>query len=127
MLPPHTHSKYTTAKENFEAFSRALRVHIVKDATISSSKPPKSYVKIVTCINNYNRFDLLIAFVFYMSPQLGGLELKAQDLVIPFHLGEGETLPEFHLRALTIRSELDLMQYQTGQINNLAGKYIMEL
>ena len=57
-----------------------------------------------------------------MSPQIGVLGPKAQDLVIPFLLGEGENLPGFHLRALTIRSELDLMQYQTGQINNLTGK-----
>ena len=44
-----------------------------------------------------------------------------------FHLGEVETLPQFHLRALYIRSELNLFQDQTGQINNLIGRYIMEL
>ena len=41
LLPQDTHSKYVTTKENFEAFSRALRVHIVKYTTISSSKAPK--------------------------------------------------------------------------------------
>ena len=62
-----------------------------------------------------------------MSPQLGGLGPKSQDLVIPFRLGEGEPLPYFHLRALAIRSELVLMRYKTGHINNLRGKYITEL
>ena len=62
-----------------------------------------------------------------MSSQLGGLGTKYQDLAIPLLLGELETLPYFHLRALTIRSELSLMIYQTGHINNLTGKYIMEL
>ena len=62
-----------------------------------------------------------------MSPQLGGLGLKDQDLVIPFRLGEGEPLSDFHLRALAIRSEVVLMRDQTVQINNLTGKYIMEL
>ena len=33
-LPPDTHSKYATSKENLEAFLRALRVHLVKDTTI---------------------------------------------------------------------------------------------
>ena len=33
-LPPYTHSKYITAKEKFEAFSRALRVHIFKDTIV---------------------------------------------------------------------------------------------
>ena len=33
-LPPDTHSKYITAKENYEAFSKALRVYLVKDTTI---------------------------------------------------------------------------------------------
>ena len=34
LLPPDTHSKYVTSKENVEAFSRALRVQLVKDTTI---------------------------------------------------------------------------------------------
>ena len=62
-----------------------------------------------------------------MIPQLGGLGPKAQDLVIPFRLGEGEILSDFHIRALVIISELVLMRYQTVHINNFTGKYIMEL
>ena len=62
-----------------------------------------------------------------MSTQLGVIGSKAQDLVISFFIGEVETLPQFHLRALHIRSEIFLFQDKTGQINNLIGKYIMEL
>ena len=108
-------------------FSIALRVHLVKDATISSSKAPKSHVKLVIYMNHYNGFDLLVAVVFSVSPQLGMLWPKAQDLVISFRHGEGETLPQFHLRALQIRSEIFLFQDKTGQINNLTGKYIIKL
>ena len=57
-----------------------------------------------------------------MIPQLGVLGPKSQDLVIPFRLGEGESLPDFHLRSLATISELVFMKYQTGQINNLPGK-----
>ena len=78
-------------------------------------------------MNNDNGFDLIFAVVFAMSPQLGGLGTKYQDLVIPFFLYEGETLPKLHLRALKIISKLFLLQYQTGQINNLTGKYTTEL
>ena len=74
-----------------------------------------------------NGFELLIAVVFSISPQLGVLGPKGQDLVIPLCLGEGEYLPYFHLKALTIRSEIVLTRYQTVQINNLTVKYIMEL
>ena len=74
-----------------------------------------------------NGFELLIAVVFSMSPQLGVLLPKAQDLVIPLCLGGGEYLPSFQLRALKIRSEIVLMRYQIVQINNLTVKYIMEL
>ena len=84
-------------RKKFEAFSRALRVHLVKDTITSSSKAQKSYFKLVTYMHNYNGFDLLIAVVFDMSPQLGEIGPKAQDFVIPFRFGEGETLPEFHL------------------------------
>ena len=72
-------------------------------------------------------FKPLIAVVFFMSPQLGVLGPKAQDLVIPFRLGEGEPLPYFHIRDHAIISELVFMRYQTVHINNFTGKYIIEL
>ena len=74
-----------------------------------------------------NGFELLIAVVFQMIPQLVGLGPKYQDLLIPFLLGEGEPLPYFHLRALLIRSKLVLMRDQKVQISNLILKYIMEM
>ena len=40
-------------------------------------------------MNNDNKFDLLIAVVFAMSPQPEKLGPKAQELGIYFHLGEG--------------------------------------
>ena len=72
-------------------------------------------------------FNLLLDFFFAMSPQLGGLGLKYQDLVISFWLGEGETLQQLRLRALQIRSEFFPLQDETGQINNLTSKYTMEM
>ena len=108
LFPPDTHPKFSTAKENYEALSRALIVHLAKYTTISSSKAPKSHVKLITYMNNYNWFDLLIDFFFIMSPQWGGLGPKYQYLVISLWLGEGETLPQLRLRALWIRSEIFL-------------------
>ena len=64
-------------------------------------------------MNFDNGFELLISVVFAMSTQLGRLGPKYQYLVIPFHLGGGEPLPYFHLRALTIRIELELIRDQT--------------
>ena len=60
-----------------------------------------------------NGFELLIAVVFSMIPQLGGLGPKYQDLLIPLQLDEGETISYFHLRALSIRSELASTRYQS--------------
>ena len=51
-------------------------------------------------MNIDNGFDLLVAVVIAIIPQLGGLGPKAQDLVISFHLGEGVTLPRFYIRSL---------------------------
>ena len=62
-----------------------------------------------------------------MSPQLRGIGPKAQDFVIYFSLGKGETLLQFHPKALQTRSEIFLLQDKTGQINNTTGKYIMPL
>ena len=72
-------------------------------------------------------FKILIPVFFSVIPQLGGLGPKAQDLVVPFRLCEGEPLIYFHLIPLAIRSELVFIRDQTVHINNLTGKYIMEL
>ena len=72
------------------------------------------YVKLITYMNNDNLFDFIISVVFAsMSPQLGVLGPKSQDLVVSFTLVEGENIPQFHLRALQIRSEIFLLQYET--------------
>ena len=60
ILPPDTYPKFSTTKEKYEAFSRALRVDLVKDKTFPSSKSPKSYIKLITYMNNDNAFDLLL-------------------------------------------------------------------
>ena len=78
-------------------------------------------------MNNDNGFDLLIVVVFAISPQLGGIEPKDQNLVISSQPGEIETLQQFHLRSLHIRIKNFLLQDEIGQINNLAGKNIMEI
>ena len=78
-------------------------------------------------MNNNDVFGLLIDVVFSIIPELGVLGPKSQDPPISFCLGEVETLPQSYLRALQIISEKVLMRYETGKINNLAGKYIMEL
>ena len=61
-------------------------------------------------MNNENVFDILIPVVFSISLQLGLLGTKSQELVISFRLVEGETLPQFHLIYLQVRSENFLLQ-----------------
>ena len=62
-----------------------------------------------------------------MSPQSRVIGPKSQELVIYFRLCEGETIPQFHLRALQVQHEIFLLKDKTGQIKNSTGKYIMEL
>ena len=76
IIPLDTHPTFAKGKENYKPFSRELRVHLVKDETITSSEAPKSHVNIITYMNIDNRFDLLIAVIFSISPQLGGLGPK---------------------------------------------------
>ena len=127
LLPPDDHYKYITTKENDEELSRELRVHLVKDATISSSKSPKVHAKLATHMHYENGFEIIIAIIFRISPQLGGIGPKYQDLVIPFCLSEGEFLTAFHILYLKIKSELISIKYKTCKINNLTRKYNMEL
>ena len=54
LISTDTHYKYATSKEKFKAFSRAIRVHIVKYTTISSLKEPKPHVKNFTYMHYYN-------------------------------------------------------------------------
>ena len=66
-------------------------------------------------MNIDNGFDLAVVVVFYMSPHLRGLGPKSQFLMISFRLGEGETLPQFHLRALQERGYFFLLNDETMQ------------
>ena len=86
-----------TETANYKATSRALQVHLVNVTTINSSKGPKSNVKFVTYMNNDNGFDILVAVVFGVITQLGGIGTKAQYPITSFNLTEGESLPDFHL------------------------------
>ena len=88
----------TTAIANHKTFYRALRVHILKGATINFFTSPKAHVNLVTFMKNDNRFDILVAIFFAMRPQLGDIVLKPQDLVASFHFTDGESLPDFHLK-----------------------------
>ena len=51
-------------------------------------------------MNNDNGFDIFVNVVFATSPQLGVFGPIPQDRLIYLFLGEGETLPQFYLRAL---------------------------
>ena len=66
-------------------------------------------------MNNDNGFDILVEVIFSISPQLGGIGLKAQDLVTPFQLLEGEYLPDFHIQDLRERIEIYLLDDKTVQ------------
>ena len=78
-------------------------------------------------MNIDNKFEILVAVVFSIITQLGGLGTKSQDIVIYFCLGEGGTLQQFHLRDLQIKSENVLLNDETGRIHNHKGKHIMEI
>ena len=71
------------------------------------------HVKLITYMNNYNIFDLIIDVVFAMIPQLGVLGTKDQYLLVSFWPVEVEIIPKLHLRYLYIRSEIFLFQYET--------------
>ena len=49
-----------------------------------------------------------------MSPHIGVLGPKAQERVVSFRIGEGETLPQFHIRSLYLRSKTFLLLDETG-------------
>ena len=93
----------STATANYQAFSISLKVHLVKNTTINSSTAPQSNTKLVTYMNNDNGFDVLVEVFFAMSPQLGGIVTKAQDLVTSFEPIVGYSLPDFNLQALQAR------------------------
>ena len=90
-------------QNNYEAFSRTLRVHLFKYTTISLSKSPKSNFKLVTHMHYDNLFDHFITVVLSIIPKLVVVVSKSQYLVIPFCLGEGEPLPNFNLIDLVIK------------------------
>ena len=86
VLPPPTHSKISTKNANYQVLYRSFIFNIVKDTTIKSSTASKSHIKLITCTNNENVFDLLVPVVFSMIPQIGGIGPKVQDFVTSFKI-----------------------------------------
>ena len=68
-----------------------------------------------------------MAVLFDMSPQLGGIVPKFQDLVTSFQLIECESLPGFHLQSLQPKIEIYKLNDNIFQGNNLACKCSMEI
>ena len=64
-------------------------------------------------MNIDNVFDLIFDVVFFMSPQLGGILPKDQDLVLSICLCEGVTLQKLHLRSLQVKSGFFLLNDET--------------
>ena len=130
-LPLFSHQKpildWLKQKKNMNYSPKHSDFIFVKDKTIPYSKSPKYHVKLITYIKVDNGFDFNISVVFKISTKLGGLGTKSQDLVIYFCLGEGEKLPQLHLRALQEQNETFMLKDETEQINNLTGKCIMEI
>ena len=122
LLRPETHTKSSKATENYKSLSRSLLVHLSNNETITFSKAPKSQIKLITCINIDNRFDLIFNALFAMSTQLGGIGIKYQYLVISFFLDKGKTLTQFHFRVLQAQSDIFMLTDEKWQINNLTGK-----
>ena len=78
-------------------------------------------------MNLDNLFDLLVAVVFSMSPQIGVIRPKHQDLLVYYLLGEVETLSQSYQRKLQGTSKLSLLNNKTQQTTNLVGKYTTEI
>ena len=64
-------------------------------------------------------FDPLVSVVFDMSTQLVVLGTKDKYIVISFHLGKGETIPQLLIRDLQARSSFFLFNDGTRQIKIL--------
>ena len=70
ILPPDTHPKFTTAKENIKHYQYNSEFILLNIKLFPTLKQKKSHFKLIKCMNNENGFDLLIASVFSISPQL---------------------------------------------------------
>ena len=65
-------------------------------------------------MNNNKIFDILIAILFAMISQIGGIGSKDRYLVNSFCLTEDEQLPAFNLRDMQLKIEIYLLNDNTG-------------
>ena len=63
---------------------------MIKDTTINSLTAPKSNVNIVTYINNYNVFDLHVAFLFDVSRYLRYIQARGKIDLLNDNKGQKE-------------------------------------
>jgi hypothetical protein len=77
--------------------------------------------------HNSNGFYILNTIIWENSPQLGGQGDSAEHRVMNYYIIPGDTITEFYVRAVNIKSQLNLLQDNTGQNNKLTGKFLMSL
>ena len=77
--------------------------------------------------HNSDGFYILNTIIWENSPQLGGQGDSAEHRVMNYYIIPGNTITDFYVRAVNIKSQLNLLQDNTGQNNKLTGKFLMSL
>jgi hypothetical protein len=77
--------------------------------------------------HNSDGFYILNTIIWENSPPLGGQGKSAEHRVMNYYIIPGNTITEFYVRAVNIKSQLNLLQDNTGQNNKLTGKFLISL
>ena len=75
-------------------------------------------------MNTDNEFELIVAFAFTISPQLGVIGPKISDITTSLTLRPGETIPDLTIHTLRVIIKIILLKDETFQKNALTGTYI---
>eukprot|EP00957_Ditylum_brightwellii_P013046 985133-Ditylum_brightwellii.AAC.1 len=113
LIPLEDHRNYDIIHSTYLQLTDVLRTHLIDPNTILVDKAPNMAVSLALEKHNSDGFYVLNTIIWENSPQLGGQGESAQHRVMNYYIIPGVTITEFYVRAVNIKSQLNLLQDNT--------------
>ena len=110
LIPPEDHRHYDSIYATYLQLADVLCTHLIDTNTISVDKAPNMALSLTPEKHNSDGFYILNTIIWENSPQLGGQGDSAEHRVMNYYIIPGDTITEFYVRAVNIKSQLNLLQ-----------------
>ena len=123
-VTPPTHPHHIITVNAYNKYADTLATFLHQNTAISQESAPRAYLSLQEKQMSSDGFVILSHIITRGCPHLGGIGLDLYTLVDQLKFNEGESLISFYQSALTIITEIQLQDDETGQESRLIRRFI---